>query len=150
MNKYFEELNRKAIEFETKRYELRKRKDECIKKEDWEGHSKCYEEMEKLEKENPLTNGEYKALRMVAYSEGEELILSDFLWENEIEDFCKALRNGEVESFICTNSSTALMENIHGILKNGFEFDGLAEIEREVFRDWKETIKGLRFRVKGR
>lgn len=147
MNKYFEELNEKVVEYETKRYELRKRKEACTQEGDWDGVMKCIDEEEKLEV--PITNGEWKALEMVAYSEGKEYVLSNFLYVNEVEDFCETLKKSGVESFVFTNQSTALMDNIHDFINNGLEFAGIVEVEKKRGRH-RDIVKGLRFTVKGR
>ena len=147
MNKYFEELNEKVVEYETKRYELRKRKEACTHEGDWDGVMKCIDEEEKLEV--PITNGEWKALEMVAYSKGKEYVLSNFLYENEVKDFCETLKKSGVESFVFTNQSTALMDNIHDFINNGLEFAGVVEVEKKRGRH-TDIVKGLRFTVKGR
>lgn len=147
MNKYFAELNRKMIGYNAKCYELRKRKEACTQNGDWDGVMKCIDEEEKLEV--PITNGEWKALEMVAYSEGKEYVLSNFLYENEVEDFCESLKKSGVESFIFTNHSTALIENIHDFINNGLEFAGVVDVEKKRGRH-TDIVKGLRFSVKGR
>jgi len=39
--------------------------------------------------------------------------MDDFLWEKEVADFIDALRKAGIDTFVYTNQSTAVMENLH-------------------------------------
>ena len=38
--------------------------------------------------------------------------MDDFLWEKEVTDFIETLRKAGIETFVYTNQSTAVMENL--------------------------------------
>lgn len=88
----------------------------------------------------PYSQGTIKAYNM--YEDCSEdcspdiYILKDFLWENEVEDFVRAIKEAEITQFVYTNQSTALMENIHQLSKYGVSISGLCKtIEHKSWRD---------------
>lgn len=72
--------------------------------------------------------------------------MTDFLWEKDVHDFINTMRAAGVGSFIFANSSSALMSNLHGFVKEGCEIGKLVSIERDVMGDgkWIEKQEGIR------
>ena len=76
------------------------------------------------------------------------LIFEDFVWEREAADFIDTLRKAGLETFVVTNDSTALMENIHWFVGLGCKLEGTCIVTRHRRRwgeDEKEQLMGLRF-----
>ena len=99
-----------------------------------------------------LTAAENKACQAFENSrrEGwEDFVLTDFLWETEIAEFAAEMRAAQIESFVITNHSTALMENLHGFHQQGMSIAELTYIEREnrLHKNGIERIPGIRIRV---
>lgn len=79
----------------------------------------------------PIPMGVQKAYRAYQDSvekEYVEVVMTEFLWDTEVEDFINALKKSEIESFIYTNSSSAVMDNIHAFVANGCEMGGLVTL----------------------
>ena len=95
----------------------------------------------------PFTHGQAKALRAIAYCELDELEMRDFLWDDEIHDFVDVLRNGGLHTFVLTNKSTALMDNIHGYVNEGCKLVGLCEVEKADRWNGTEVLRGIRFEL---
>ena len=97
--------------------------------------------------EPPFTHGAAKPLRAIYWCDLEELEVEDHVWESEVEDFVDALRKAEVATFVLTNKSTALMDNMHWFAQNGCKRVGLCEIEKT--NRWGDTEKkmGVRFEL---
>lgn len=95
--------------------------------------------------EYPLSGGESKAFRLWFWSETEELHYDDFVWEREAHDFIDALRRAGVKTFVVTNQSTALMENMHWFVSEGCTLMGLCEVEEKDHWDGIESKMGIRF-----
>lgn len=91
-------------------------------------------------------SGTYKALWAYRHSLSiklDELVLFEFLSKNEIKDFVQALRKAGIKSFIIADHSSALMEMMHLLSKNGCVLTGLANV-KTPFSD-EEVINGVRF-----
>jgi hypothetical protein len=76
--------------------------------------------------------------------------MDDFLWEREVKDFINTLREAGITSFVYTNTSTAVMENLHAFAKEGCTMTGLCTITRQETRwgDEEPTeIQGIRFQL---
>lgn len=103
----------------------------------------------KLAGTNGQSSGTYKAYWAFTQSidrQTEELELSDSLWNTEVKDFVEALRKGGIKSFVVTDHSTGLMENIWLLTENGCTLDGPCIVRRaETPYEDAELIKGLRF-----
>ena len=73
--------------------------------------------------------------------------MDDFLWEKEVRDFVEALRSAGLETFVYTNQSTAVMENLHAFAAEGCTMMGLCTITRQETR-WGEEepyeVQGIR------
>ena len=80
----------------------------------------------------------------------DELEMDDFLWDKEVADFIEALRSAGIDTFVYTNQSTAVMENLHAFAAEGCTMTGLCTIIRHENRwgDEEPTeVMGIRFSV---
>ena len=99
----------------------------------------------------PLLQGASKAYRAWAGSiakQEEEVEMEDFLWETEVHDFIATLRKAVIQTFVYTNQSTAVMENLHAFAAEGCTMDGLCTITRHENRWGTEEptkVMGIRF-----
>ena len=150
-NAHFEELRRIGEDYEERRKELAERKQEIIDTYGWDSDElkAWYEEKGKMT--YPIEAGACKAYRAWLHTieRGEnEVDMNDFLWDREVEDFVDTFRKAGIKSFIYTNQSTAVMENIHGFEAACCKMEGLCKIERIERRfgeDKTEEIMGIRF-----
>lgn len=101
--------------------------------------------------DHEMTRGELKAYHAWYWRKDkgfmtDELVMDDFCWDYEVADFIKALREAGIESFIVTNSSSGLMENIHGYVREGARMAGLCEVDKRNL--WRtERVQGIRFEL---
>ena len=152
-NAHFEELMRIGTEYEEKRRALEERKQEIIDTCGWDSEElkAWYEEKGKLT--YPVAAGACKAYRAWSCSlekNADEVEMDDFLWDREVSAFVETLRAAGIASFIYTNQSTAVMENLHAFEENGCKMDGLTKIKRTARRfgaEQEETILGIHFTV---
>ena len=145
-NTYFENMTRTAESYEAARQALKDKKQEIIRTHGWDAPELKDWEAEKDALKDPFTRGEWKALITWTRCESEELELSEFCWEEESAGFIATLRKAGVQSFIDTDRSTALMENIHAFCDAGCTLEGPATVEKETWHG-TETVQGLRFRI---
>ena len=66
---------------------------------------------------------------------------SGFCWEKDIHDFITTLRNIGVKKFVITNTSTALMDNLHGFADEGCYIGGL--VTRQPETKWSPFEQGI-------
>ena len=152
-NTYFEELRRAGDEFEERRSAHEEKKQEIIDTYGWDSEElkAWYDTKSKME--YPVPAGACKAYRawmQTLEREEDEVELNDFLWDREVEDFIKALKSAGIKTFIYTNQSTAVMENIHAFEQAGCRMDGLCKIsrtERRFGENRLEQIIGIHFTV---
>ena len=150
-NTYFDNLYRIGCEYEAARAERQARKKQIIDTLGWDS-----EELKAWYKEDaaakfPFSQGISKAFRAwkssLSRSE-DEIEMDDFLWEGEVHDFVEALREAGFTSFVYTNQSTAVMENLHQLAAEGCRLEGLCTITRQENR-WGEEepyeVQGIRF-----
>ena len=152
-NAYFENLKRLGHEYEATRVERQQRKQQIIDTLGCESDElKAWYEEDAAAK-FPFEQGACKAYRAWASSisrKEDELEMDDFLWDKEVKDFVDALRSAEIETFVYTNQSTAVMENLHAFAAQGCTMKGLCTITRHETRwgDEEPTeIMGIRFHV---
>lgn len=150
-NAAFNEMYRIGRDWEKAREERRARKQEIIDTRGWDS-----EELKAWYAENeaakfPFSQGANKAYRAWASSIGrqeDEIEMDDFLWEREVADFVDTLRRAGFTTFVYTNQSTAVMENLHQFAAVGCTMDGLGTITRTESRwgDEEPTeVMGIRF-----
>lgn len=151
-NEYFEKLLETGSEFAKKQQAHKEKKQGIIDQFGWDSEElkAWYEEEEALKW--PYSAGVSKAVRAWLYGEHRDgyIQMDDFLWENEVHDFIETLRKAGIRGFIFTNSSTALMENIHWFADEECILCGtyvLEKKENRFGRDRVEQIKGLAFEV---
>ena len=152
-NEYFEEMKRITEEYTKNKRAHEEKKKEIINTFGWDSNElkNWYEEHDKMK--YPIESGAAKAYRAFQYSlvnGNEEFEMEDFLWDKEVEDFVDTLRKAGISTFIYTNQSTAVMENLHGFEEAGCKMEGLCKIERTVERfgtENTEEILGIRFIV---
>ena len=152
-NTYFENLKKIGTEFEERRTAHNEKKEDIINAYGWDSEELKAWYTEKEAMKFPFPEGACKAYRAWTQSlsrKEEELELDDFLWEREVQDFIDALREAGIETFVYTNQSTAVMENLHQFAAAGCTMQGLCTITRQENR-WgeEETIKimGIRFHI---
>ena len=91
-----------------------------------------------------------KAFRAWYWGTTEELEMDEFLWDREVEGFVDTLRKAGLPSFVYTNQSTAVMENIHQFVAAGCTLEGPCTLTKKSNRWGEETeeqVLGLRFRL---
>ncbi len=149
-NAYFEELERIANDW-TKMHEAHKElKQQIIDTKGWDSEElkAWYEEEERMQ--FPYSQGACKAYRAWKSSTADEILFDDFVWDGEAHDFIDTFRKAGIGTFVVTNKSAALMENLHWFAKEGCEMTGLCTITKKENRWGKETeeqIMGIRFKV---
>ena len=152
-NAYFENMERIGREYEEARAERKERKQQIIDTFGWESDElKAWYEEDEAAK-FPFESGACKAYRAWETSlsrKEDELEMNDFLWDKEVADFIDALRSAGIGTFVYTNQSTAVMENIHAFAAHGCTMEGLCTIARHEVRwdsEGPSGVKGIRFRV---
>ena len=150
-NAYFENLKRLGHEYEAARVERQQRKQQIIDTLGWGSPElKAWYEEDAAAK-FPFEQGACKAYRAWASSisrKEDELEMDDFLWDKEVADFVNTLRSAGIKTFVYTNQSTAVMENLHAFAAQGCTMTGLCTITRQETRwgDEEPTeIMGIRF-----
>ena len=152
-NSYFLNLKRIGHEWEAARVERQSRKQQIIDTLGWDSDElKVWYEEDKAAR-FPFESGVSKAYRAWAQSlsrREDELEMDDFLWEREVPDFVGALRSAGITTFVYTNQSTAVMENLHSFAAQGCTMQGLCTITRQETRWGDEEpveVMGIRFTV---
>lgn len=152
-NSYFEEMKRIGYAWEEARVERKNRKQQIIDTLGWDSEElKAWYEEDKAAA-FPFPLGASKAYRAWAGSisrKEDEVEMDDFLWEKEVHDFIDTLRRAGIQTFVYTNQSTAVMENLHAFAAEGCTMDGLCTITRHEDRwgDEEPTkVMGIRFSV---
>ena len=150
-NAFFENLKRLGHEYEAARVERQQRKQQIIDTLGWDSPElKAWYEEDAAAK-FPFEQGACKAYRAWASSisrKEDELEMDDFLWDKEVADFVNTLRSAGIKTFVYTNQSTAVMENLHAFAAQGCTMMGLCTITRQETRwgDEEPTeVMGIRF-----
>ena len=152
-NATFEEMKRIGHDWEERRAAHQAKKQGIIDTYGWDSQEikDWYEEKEA--NKFPFSAGENKAYRAFAQSiqrGQDELEMDDFLFDNEVEDFIKTLRKAGIPSMVYTNTSTAVMENIHAFAALGCHLTELCTITRKENRWGDEEeyeVQGIRFEI---
>lgn len=152
-NSYFEEMKRIGYAWEEARVERKNRKQQIIDTLGWDSEElKAWYEEDKAAA-FPFPQGASKAYRAWVGSisrKEDEVEMDDFLWEKEVHDFVDTLRRAGIQTFVYTNQSTAVMENLHAFAAEGCTMDELCTITRHEDRwgDEEPTeVMGIRFSV---
>lgn len=150
-NAVFMEMYRMGHEWEKAREARRARKQEIIDTLGWDSEElKAWYAEDEVAK-FPISQGANKAYRAWASSVGrqeDEIEMDDFLWEREVSDFVDTLRKAGFTTFVYTNQSTAVMENLHQFVAEGCRLEGLCTITRRESRWGDEEpveVMGVRF-----
>lgn len=67
--------------------------------------------------------------------------LKNFLWDKEVKDFVKTIMSIGITRFVYTNTSTAVMDNLHLLEQEGCCIRGLAVMEKGFFDEDKKGIE---------
>ena len=149
-NAYFENLRRLGKEHAEQYKTHEALKDSIVENKGWDSPEMdaWYAEKKRLEETNPVAGGIGKAYRAWYWGTTDELEMDEFLWDREVEGFVETLRKAGIQSFVYTNQSTAVMENIHQFVAAGCTLEGPCTLTKKTER-WGErsedTVLGLRF-----
>ena len=150
-NAHFETLRKIAEDYDEKKSALKEKKLQILETYGWDSEELKAWYAEDKALTYPIPQGACKAYRAfldTVEKEEDEIAMDDFLWDREVADFIEALRKAGIESFIYTNQSTAMMENLHGFEAEGCKMEGLTKItrtERRFGENREEQILGVRF-----
>ena len=149
-NAYFENLRRLGKEHADVCKAHEALKESIVEGKGWNSPEMdaWYAEKKRLEEANPLSGGIGKAYRSWYWGTTDELELSDFLWNKEVEDYVDTLRKAGIHSFVYSNSSTAVMENIHQLVAAGCTLEGPCTLVKKTEKwgeEGEEQVLGLRF-----
>ena len=150
-NTYFAEFKRISDEFKAARDERENCKQKIIDTYGWESDElkAWYEEGRAVV--FPFSQGVCKAYYAWQWSlsmKEDEVEMEDFLWEDEVADFIDAFRKAKIETFVYTNKSSAVMENLHWFVAEGCKIKELCTITRPEHYLGEEKpveIMGVRF-----
>ncbi len=67
--------------------------------------------------------------------------MKNFLWDKEVKDFVQTLMKVGITRFVYTNTSTAVMDNLHLLEQEGCCIRGLAVMEKGFFDEDKKGIE---------
>lgn len=152
-NTYFLTLKRIGHDYEAVRIERQARKQQIIDTFGWDSAEIKAWYAEDKAAVFPISQGASKAYRAWASSiarQEDELEMDDFLWDKDVHEFVDALRQARIETFVYTNQSTAVMENLHAFAAESCTMIGLCTITRHETRWGDEEpneVMGIRFRV---
>lgn len=80
------------------------------------------------------------------YNQNKKEIRQDgHLWPKDVHDFISTLRDAGIESFVTTETSTGLMELLHGFAAEGCTIKELCTITEDS--GFKTEIKGIRIQI---
>ena len=152
-NTHFENLRRLGQEYEEKRKALEEEKADLIEKYGWDSDevNAWYDVRNNMV--YPVSQGAckaYRAWKNSLESGLDDVEMDDFLWDKEVGDFVETLRKAGIMSFIYTNQSTAMMDNIHDLEKEGCIMEGLCRREKTERGFGEERIievRGVHFTV---
>ena len=146
-NAYFNEFERITAEWMNKTEAHKAKKQNIIRTFGWDSEELNAWYTEKEAYKFPFSSGENKAYYAWKYSESEEVEMNDFCWDKEVHDFINTFRKAGIKTFIYTNTSSAVMENLHWFVKEGCEMLGLCTITKNNCYDKEQLVMGIRFKV---
>ena len=150
-NPYFVEMERIGREYEEARRARNAEREEIIRTNGWDSEElRAWNERE-AQFTCPQTMGQVKAYwawRNSISHCSSELEYSEILFENDMADFSDTLKAAGCTTIVLTGQSTALMENMHNMVKLGWTMAGLCTITRtendyETFE--AKPVLGVRF-----
>ena len=147
-NAFFDEMYRIGHEWSLAHRAHEQLKEQISKDKGWDSDELKAWYAEEEQMQFPFSSGANKAYRAWKYSAGDEVVMEDFTWEAERHDFIDALRKAGIKTFVTTNQSTGLMEDIHGYIAEGCKMDGPCTIIKKENRwgeETEESIMGIRF-----
>ena len=148
---YFHQMYETSRAYGEAKHRREEEKRKLMEADDWEGVEAWHKREEQFP--SPYTAGQMKAYWAYDRSseiELDELMMDDSLWEREVKDFSDTLRAAGVTSFVITNQSTGLMEDIHNLTAQGWRLVGpckVTYIHRRWGEDTQEARLGLRFEI---
>lgn len=148
-NEFFDNMYRTGCEWQE-RHEARKRLKETLIAQYGYGSPALEAWYAEKEEPFPFSSGANKAYRAWKYSPTGEVIMDDYCWDTERHDFIETLRKAGVKTFVVTNQSTGLMEDLHGYAAEGCTMEGLCtiiKVEDRFGAEREEQILGIRFRL---
>ena len=148
-NDYFQNMLHQLEEFYDKLNKAEEEKDDAVARfGDSDEVDIYFEKCKEVRAQKPYSDGQLQALHLVERSNGDELVLNDFVWEDDIHDFIQTLRDGGVKEFVLANKSTSLMVDIHGFVNEGCTLSGLYKATKKGYFGDEEVI-GLTFKING-
>ena len=149
-NAYFEGMRKIAEGWQDAKEEREAMKKEIIDTYGWDSEElKAWYAEDKAAK-FPFSSGAMKAYRAWAASvrnQIDTMEMQDFLFDNEVEAFVIIMRNAGIKSFVYTNRSTAVMDNIIGFVSEGCKIVGPGEVVRKSRWNGEEKVTGIRFEL---
>ena len=152
-NADFNRMRKTLYDWSAAKKERAERKKTIVETLGWESEELRAWYEEEAAAKYPFSGGESKAYQPRAGTESrgeEEYEMDDFLWDTDVHDFVETLRKAGIRSFVYTNKSTAVMENLHALAAEGCEMTGLCTIVRtedRFGRDETVEVPGIRFKV---
>ena len=159
VNEYFEARLEAAMSYEKRvkehKEELEKIwSDESLSSEESEAKEEAwYKERDELIASRPYSEGDCYAFRAWDNSiewECEELDVNDMPFKKDIKDFVNALRESGCKEFILTDKSSALMENLHELERQGCKLEGLCtstRTKKHSYGNETEKREGIRISI---
>lgn len=115
---------------------------------------KYFEGIRELAAEDYRKIGRGTQAALEAYSftinrQSSEFECNDLPWTTDMSDFVKTLREAGLETIAVTETSTALLENLHKLAAQGCTVEGLCTVTRPDFWDKPQDVPGIRVRING-
>lgn len=155
VNKTFETMSQEVDRWGRIFAGLRKEKDALFGRVDYESpeFQDVLNRLKKAEAEYPFSHGQLFAFHVVDKSieKGlDEVEIFDCCWEKDMHDFVETLRSFGVDTFVVTDTSTALMRSLHRYAAEGCTMLGLCEFKKKenLFgTEREEIVQGVRFKM---
>lgn len=151
MNQYFNHMKNSSVRACAQRSMLNEQRRKVIEQKGYDAPELALIDDMMNSIEDNFSAGEWKAMHawqntVRKNNEAEVLVMDNFLWEEEIAGFVYALRMAEQKHFYFTNTSTAVMENIHGFIAAGCKMVGTVSWEEKDYFH-TERVLGIEFEL---
>ena len=148
-NEVYETMRKVCWEWEDRKKEMEKAKNEAVEEFGWDSkeYKTARDNLKEFEETFPYTRGQMNAhwaMAEMLRKDENELVMSESCFDCSRAEFVDQLRAYGLTEFVCTNHSTALMDDIHGYVEAGCKIIELCEIKRGDV-PWEEVVKGIRF-----